>query len=229
MELWMRVAERKEALILNVNDNQVARYVVSTILQRAGFKVIEAENGEQALSRTEDRRPDLIVLDVQLPDMSGLEVCTRIRKNAALASTKVLHTSATHISTDSKVLALRGGADGYLTQPFESEELVATIDALLRLSRTEEELRTVAEQLREADRRKNEFLAMLAHELRNPLAAIWAALPVLERHPPHDESEAKARHVLERQSGQLKRLIDDLLDAARVTQGKIELRMENVE
>jgi CheY-like chemotaxis protein len=61
------------------------------------------------------------------------------------------------------------------------------------------------------------------------LAAIWAALPVLERHAAHDEVETKARHVLERQSGQLKRLIDDLLDVARVTQGKIELRQENVD
>ncbi|HEX6243167.1 MAG TPA: response regulator [Polyangiales bacterium] len=222
-------SERQGALILNVNDNEVARYLVTTILQRAGFQVIEAANGRQALDRVEDRRPDLVVLDVQLPDISGLEVCAQIRKSPAVASIKVLHTSATHINVDSKVMALRGGADGYLTQPFESEELVATIDALLRLSRTEEELRATAEQLREADRRKNEFLAMLAHELRNPLAAIWAALPVLERHAPHDEVEAKARHVLERQSGQLKRLIDDLLDVARVTQGKIELRQESVE
>jgi two-component system, sensor histidine kinase len=217
------MSTRPAGVILNVNDNEGARYVVTLMLQRAGFSVLEAATGQEALSQIASHRPDLVVLDVQLPDISGLEVCARVRDDPETASTKILHTSATFVSTDNKVRSLEGGADAYLTQPFEPEELLATIHALLRLTRTEEDLRRVADELREEDRRKNEFLAMLAHELRNPLAAIWAALPLLGPSEGTTDSE-RALAVLARQSRQLKRLIDDLLDVARVTQGKIELQ-----
>jgi signal transduction histidine kinase len=216
-------------IVLNANDNEGPLYVVSLTLRRAGFEVLEARTGREALELAERFDPDVMVLDVRLPDLDGFEICRRLRSSPKTIGIKVLHTSATFVSLDKKVQSLAGGADGYLTQPFESEELLATVQSLLRLRNMERELRAVAEKLREADRRKNEFLAMLAHELRNPLAAIWAALPVLERNAPRDDAERKARDVLSRQSSQLKRLIDDLLDAARVTQGKIGLRREVVD
>src|ERR1700742_3275976 len=142
-------------LILNVNDNEGPLYVVTMILRRAGFRVLEARSGTEALASVEANDPDLIVLDIRLPDVNGLEVCRRLRSNPKTASVKVLHTSATFVSLDTKVQSLSGGADGYLTQPFESEELLATVQSLLRLCQVERELRQVAEKLREADRRKN--------------------------------------------------------------------------
>lgn len=217
------------ARILNVNDSEAARYVITRMLQRAGFVVTEAASGLQALQELEREVPDLVLLDVQLPDLDGYEVCRRIRANPRTAGIKVLHTSATFVTLDNKVQSLDGGADGYLTQPFEQEELTATLRSLLRLREAEAELRESADQLREADRRKDEFLAMLGHELRNPLAAIAAALPVALRRPPEDAAERRARDVLNRQMVHLSRIIDDLLDVARVTQGKIELRRERLD
>lgn len=215
---------RSEPLILNVNDNEAARYMVTLMLRRAGFLVVEAGTGLGALDKVTQCKPDLVILDVKLPDVSGLEICRRIRSNPETASTKVLHTSATYVTVDKKVQSLEGGADGYLAQPFEAEELIATVHSLLRLNQTEHELREHAQQLKEADRRKNEFLSMLAHELRNPLAAISASLPLIARRPPMDDTERRARDVLSRQTSNLGRLIDDLLDVARVTQGKIEVK-----
>lgn len=211
-------------VILNVNDSEEPLYIVSVILRAAGYRVLEARSGQEALDTLEEHSPDLLVLDVRLPDIDGLEVCRRIRANPQTANIKVLHTSATLVSLDNKVQSLSGGADAYLTQPFESEELVATVQSLLRLRVAELELRAVAEQLREADRRKDEFLAMLAHELRNPLAAIASSLPLMTRREPEDAAEHKARDVLSRQTKHLSRMVDDLLDVARVTQGKISLK-----
>jgi signal transduction histidine kinase len=216
-------------VILNVNDNEAALYLISVLLRGSGFDVIEARSGLAALESVALHAPDLVVLDMRLPDLDGLEVCRRLRENPQTASVKVLHTSAIHVSLDSKVQSLIGGADGYLSQPFEPEELIATVQSLLRLGQVERELRAVAEQLREADRRKNEFLAMLAHELRNPLAAIASSLGLLGLRDTHNASERRARDVLTRQTQHLARLVDDLLDVARVTRGKIELKREPID
>ncbi len=139
---------------------------------------------------------------------------------------KVLHTSAVFVATEFKVQSLECGADGYLSHPFEQEELIATVRSLLRLTEVEQELRDQAEELKAANRRTNEFLAMLAHELRNPLAAIVTSLPLLERSTATDTVEKTARELIRRQTTHLRRLVDDLLDAARVTQGKIDLHWE---
>src|SRR4051812_5773786 len=92
----------------------------------------------------------------------------------------------------------------------------------------EDELRRRAEALIEADRRKNEFLAMLAHELRNPLGPILNSLYVLGQGASEDQAVVQSRAMIERQVGHLKRLVDDLIDVARVTSGKVELRKERV-
>jgi CheY-like chemotaxis protein len=220
------MSEPTSPVILNVNDTDEPLYIVSVILRRAGFRVLEARTGYEALEMIERHEPDLLVLDVRLPDLDGIEVCRRIRANPRTATIKVLHTSATLLSSDDRVQSLSGGADGYLTQPFEADELLATVQSMLRLRRAELELRAVAEQLRESDRRKDEFLAMLAHELRNPLAAISTALPILSRREAADESERRAREVLSRQTTHLSRLVDDLLEVSRVTQGKIALQRQ---
>lgn len=220
---------RSRAVILNVNDTEGTRYMVTLMLRKAGFDVLEAASGEAALEQIARHHPDLVVLDVKLPGISGLEVCRRVREEPPARPIKILHTSATYVAVEAKVQSLDIGSDGYLMQPFEPEELVATVRSLLRLNDAEHELRGKADQLRESDRRKDEFLAMLAHELRNPLAAITTALPLIERREPFDDIEQRARGVLHRQVRHLGRLVDDLLDVARVTQGKIELHREPVE
>jgi len=217
------------ALVLNVNDNDASRYLVTRMLEKGGFTVIEAANGGAALAKVRDQMPRLVVLDIKLPDMTGLEVCQLIKADPKTHSVKVLHTSAVFVATEFKVQSLECGADGYLSHPFEQEELIATVRSLLRLTEVEQELRDQAEELKAANRRTNEFLAMLAHELRNPLAAIVTSLPLLERCEPNDSVEKTARELIRRQTSHLRRLVDDLLDAARVTQGKIDLHWETVD
>jgi len=217
-------------LVLNVNDHVANLYMVSKMLKNAGFRIAEARTGADALAKAASAaRPEVIVLDVHLPDLSGFEVCRRLKSDPQTRDIKIVHTSAAFVSAANKTQGMEAGADGYLTQPFEPQELIATVRALARLHATESDLLTRNEALVAADRRKDEFLAMLAHELRNPLAAIQTGLPLLERHPARDEIEARAREVMRRQTSLLVQLVDDLLDVSRVTRNRIELQLTDVD
>ena len=105
----MNKAERPH--ILNVDDNDAGRYAVTRTLRQAGFEVSEAVNGTEALHKVMEK-PDLVILDVNLPDLSGFEVCRRIKADPETDFIPVIHLSATSIQTDSKVEGLEGGATG---------------------------------------------------------------------------------------------------------------------
>jgi signal transduction histidine kinase len=210
-------------LILNVDDNDTLRYVKTRILRGAGFEVAEAATGAEALARLKERMPALVLLDVKLPDMNGRSICAEIKGHTSTASIVVLQTSASHIESRHRVLSYEAGADGYLVEPIEPEELVAHVRALLRMRQAEHERQAALEDLREADRRKDEFLAMLAHELRNPLAPIRNAVEILRRGP-DAAIQARTTELIGRQTEHLARLVDDLLDMSRIATGKITLQ-----
>jgi signal transduction histidine kinase len=135
-------AGRRDAappLLLNVDDNEAARYAKSRILRVAGYRVAEAATGQEALHAVDTLSPSLVLLDVKLPDIDGFEVCRRIKDRHA--GTMVLQTSATFRDGASRIRGLDGGADSYLAQPVEPEELLAVVRALMRLRTAEEALR----------------------------------------------------------------------------------------
>jgi PAS domain S-box-containing protein len=133
-------------LVLNVEDYEPNRYARSQVLRGAGFEVKEASTGSDALRLAASENPDVVLLDVNLPDMSGFEVCRKIKADPALASLPVLHISATFVNAGHRAMGLEGGADGYLTEPVEPPVLVASVNALLRMRRAEEGQRALARQ-----------------------------------------------------------------------------------
>jgi len=337
--------------ILNVDDNDGARYAKTRILLSAGFDVAEAANGTDALDMVKRLSPALVLLDVKLPDINGIEVCRRIKAESDSSSVLVLQTSAALTGRADKIRGLEGGADNYLAAPIEADELIANVNALLRMRRIQVDLRdseerfrqltdniddvfwmfsvpgrelvyvspayatvwgSSAESLRElpggwlealhaddkarmvgrwerlaeephydeefrihgadgqlrwvrdrlfavrnsrgvvyrvarmssditarkemegllrtADSNKNQFLATLAHELRNPLSPIRNAAALLGASGDGAaERQARARDVITRQVDHLAHLVDDLLDVARISEGKIVLRNEEVD
>ena len=337
--------------ILNVDDNDGARYAKTRILQSAGFEVLEAANGTDALEIVKRVLPALVLLDVKLPDINGLEVCRRIKSESDSSSVLVLQTSAALTGRADKIRGLEGGADNYLAAPIEADELIANVNALLRMRQIQVDLRDSEERfrqltdniddvfwmfsvparevvyvspayatvwgrsaealgqqpndwlaavhhddrarmaarwervatephyddefrihgadgqvrwvrdrvfpvrdvrgqvvrvarvtsditgrremealLRAADSNKNQFLATLAHELRNPLSPIRNAAALLGAiGDGAQERQAHARDVITRQVDHLAHLVDDLLDVARISEGKIVLRNEEVD
>jgi PAS domain S-box-containing protein len=336
--------------ILNVDDNDGARYAKTRILRSAGFHVLEAANGTDALAMVRDEEPALVLLDVKLPDINGIEVCRRIKADPDTSSVLVLQTSAALTNRADRIRGLEGGADNYLAAPIEADELIANVNALLRMRQTQDELRESEERfrqltdniedvfwmfsapdgvlayvspayatiwgrscdslrrnhaswleavhpddrarlagrwaalatqphydeefrvvlgggttrwvrdrlfavrnargevyrvarvtsdisarkemealLRAADANKNQFLATLAHELRNPLSPIRNAAALLGVTGENTtERQSRARDVILRQVEHLAHLVDDLLDVARISEGKIVLRREEV-
>lgn len=120
-----------KANVLLVDDSEQNRYVVARHLQHAGLAVQECATGTEALKMAL-QKPDLIILDVKLPDISGYEVCRRLKSNSATASILILQISASFTGNESKARALEAGADGYLTHPVDSNILITTVKSLLK-------------------------------------------------------------------------------------------------
>lgn len=152
-------------IVLNVDDNEPGRYATTRILSRAGFQVLEAGTGKEALRLARSASPQLVVLDVNLPDMSGIDVCRQLKTDPATAGIMVLQVSATNIAVLDRVSSLSAGADSFLVEPMEPEELEAVARALLRLHRVEAELRrSLAERemlLREVNHRVKNSLQLV--------------------------------------------------------------------
>ena len=175
-------------MILNVDDHEAGRYARTRLLKQAGYEVAEAGTGNEALELVASLRPSLVLLDVNLPDMSGLEVCRRVKSDAELSSILVLQVSASNITSQDRIGALDNGADGYLIEPVDSEVLLATVRALLRVREAEEELAKANRALQEANAlltRRNEDLQRFAyaasHDLQEPLRTISNFSGLLER------------------------------------------------
>jgi CheY-like chemotaxis protein len=129
--------------VLVVDDAEASRYLLSSWLRRGGYRVTEASTGGEALSVLADRPIDLVLLDVNLPDMSGFDVCARVKTDPRTAFVPVIHVSATAIEPEDEARGLTGGADAYLLEPVDPRVLVATVEAVLRYYRA----RVVAERL----------------------------------------------------------------------------------
>jgi PAS domain S-box-containing protein len=137
---------RTRPLVLNVDDDAANRYVKTRSLSLGEMEVLEAEDGMTALALIAKRHPSLVLLDVNLPDVDGLEVCRRIKAN--WPDIIVLQISATAISTADKVIGLESGADCYLTTPVEPMELIAVARAMLRLRHAETQAQEAGERYR---------------------------------------------------------------------------------
>src|SRR5512132_722070 len=134
------MAQPSPATLLVVDDTAASRYATSRVLRAAGFIVLEAASGQEALALAQ-QGPDLVVLDVNLPDIDGFEVCRQLRARPDTARTPVIHLSATFTNAADQVRGLQGGADGYITSPVEPPVLIATVNAFLRTRQAEDAMR----------------------------------------------------------------------------------------
>jgi signal transduction histidine kinase len=221
--------------ILNVDDTEAMRDQKTCVLRAAGYEVVEAGSGARALQMVRELLPDLILMAVGLPDMSGIEVCRQIKNDPASRRIPVIQVSATFITEEDPQEDLLGGADIYLTEPLEAKVLETVVSTLLQLHRTEAGLRETVlreqaarAQAEEATRLKDEFLANLSHELRTPMNIIIGWAHLLRIGPLTDEQKTRAAEAIERAARSQAQLIEDLLDVSRIVTGKFRLEMQDV-
>ncbi|HEV7843527.1 MAG TPA: diguanylate cyclase [Pyrinomonadaceae bacterium] len=143
--------EDNSSAILVADDEPINRSLIQRRLERAGYRVLTAQNGREAVEKARSERPDLIILDVMMPVMDGLEACQLIKGDEATRDTPVIFLSARD-ETDIKVSGLSLGANDYISKPFKAEELLARVYVALRLKRERDQLRKRAEDaVRRAD------------------------------------------------------------------------------
>lgn len=127
--------------ILLVEDTVIIRLAMRKALDPAGYEIYEAGDGREGLLMAQMYRPDLILLDVNMPHINGIEVCRRIKADPELKHTFVVIVSGSQVDSESQIEGLNAGADGYITRPISGRELLARVQALLRIKQAEDAVR----------------------------------------------------------------------------------------
>jgi signal transduction histidine kinase len=233
--------------ILMVDDQPAKLLSYETILSSLGENLIRATSGQEALSLLLKHDVAVVLMDVCMPDVDGFELASMIRQHPRYQKTAIILISAIHLADVDRIKGYEVGAVDYVPVPVIPEILRAKVGVFVDLYRKTRELEmlnlvleervtertadlaALAARLQEADRRKDQFIATLAHELRNPLAPIATAAKILQRKASDDPDIRMAQKVIDRQSSHLTRLVEDLLDLSRISRNKVELRPERTD
>ncbi len=220
---------------LLVDDLEENLLSLEALLRRDNLQILKARSGDAALELLLKHDVALALVDVQMPGLNGFELAELMRGNERTRRVPIIFVTAGSDDTQRQFRGYEAGAVDFIQKPVEPDVLRSKAEVFLELYRQRQQITTQrdelavqAEALKEADRRKDTFLATLAHELRNPLAPLRFGLDLLRRNPNAD-SAAEVREMMDRQLTYLIRLTDDLLDVSRVSQGKIELRRERTD
>jgi len=232
--------------ILLVDDQPAKLLTYESILGELGENLIKVSSATDALECLLRNEVAVVLVDVVMPELDGYELAAMIRQHPRFQQTSIIFVSALMLTDLDRLRGYECGAVDYVPVPVVPEILRAKVSVfadLYRKTRALERLNAELEQrvadrtaaleattaaLQEADRRKDEFLAILAHELRNPLAPIRTAVQLLRKRDLAETQNIRAREVIERQVQHLVCLIDDLLDVSRITRGMITLQRERV-
>ena len=214
-------------VLLVEDDPGYARFLREVLLEAPGaeYAIAGAHTLEEAENTLQSASYDVILLDLGLPDADGTEALTRIA--SCTASTPIVVLSS-HGELDVALESMRLGAQEYLVKgQAEHVLLPRAMRYAMERKRLQDAAAAARYEAEHASSVKDNFLAMLGHELRNPLAPIVTALALMERHK-HPEI-ARELSIVQRQVQQVVRLVDDLLDVARIVRGKVELNYEDVD
>lgn len=224
------------APILVVDDDQRNVRLMESILRTNGHRVLKAYDGEEALRLAEAEKPDLVLLDVMMPKMSGFEVCQRLKGRYETRLLPIIMVTALNALED-KVQALEIGADDFLSKPINKVELLAKVRATLRVKSLQDEVERQKRELEERNQDlirmqgfKESMTQMVVHDLKNPLAGIMGNIQLLQLQR-GEMSEAKLDELLMRtqeSSRQLMRMILNILDIGRLEERKMPIKLERV-
>lgn len=208
--------------ILAVDDTPANLHLLAGILLSSGYEVHLAEDGESALKAARAVPPDLILLDIQLPDIDGFEVCRQLKADTQTRDAPVIFISA-YTDTDNVLRGFDLGGVDYITKPFQVKEVLARVANHLMLVRQRKQIEALREQDRQRyemlDQMKNKFIQMATHDLRNPLNIILGYAVLLESVEVSEkdaEFVQQAAHELQKSTEKMRTLVADMLDLARM-------------
>jgi signal transduction histidine kinase len=228
LSIARRGAVSESPVILIVDDDKMQRLSARAYLEAAGFSVSESCGGYDCIQQLPLVRPDLIILDVMMPDIDGFEVCRHIRSDPELIHTPVLMITGLddQISIER---AFEAGATDFLVKPLTWTLLAYRVKFMLRLSQVEQNTRDALHLAETANRAKSSFLANMSHELRTPLNAIIGFSDFMRCKPLTLSAHKQyADHIYEAGTHLLE-IVTDVLDLSRVDAGKMELNEDIVE
>ena len=201
--------------ILAVDDAVDNLILLDRLLKRRGFDVVTASSGTECLTQSAMLHPDLIILDVAMPDMDGFETLKHLRQNEITRDIPVIFLTANSKDARSIEQGFALGADEYLTKPIEQDELIARVNSILRISKAE----------RQVEQLKADFQSMLVHDLRSPLSVVIGVLELGEKGE-FDNHSQEVKDLLAtalKNAHKMLGLINDILDVAKFEAGKVQL------
>jgi signal transduction histidine kinase len=233
--------------ILIVDDTLESLQLLSSTLSEQGYKIRGAAQGKMAIRTARLSPPDLILLDIKMPEMDGYEVCEQLKLAEQTRNIPVVFISALDEVID-KVKAFQVGGVDYVTKPFQVEEVLARIEHQIMIRRLSKQVEEKQNQLQEqnkqlqqeiqerkkaeekaaaANQAKSEFLANMSHELRTPLNAILGFSQLMNRNSQLTAEQREYLGIINRSGEQLLELISDILDLSKIESGRITLNERN--
>lgn len=203
-----------KTIVLVVEDEAAIRLGLSAAMSRHGYRVVTAENGNDAIQKAGEYHPDLIISDVMMPVLDGFEMKKKLSADPELSSIPLIYLTA-RTAVEDRVKGIRDGADDYLTKPFDIDELTARVEAVLRRVRSERQ--RGHEQAKEFDQEdleklRRELMQNFHHEIRTPLNNVMMFLEIVATHKFESLEEQKEFVRIARSSGErLESLISDII------------------
>jgi signal transduction histidine kinase len=228
----------KNASILIVDDTIYNIQLLSLMLIRQGYKVEQAASGLEALEKVKQKLPDIILLDIRMPDISGYEVCSRLKANSLTRDIPIIFISSIEETSD-KVEAFSVGGVDYISKPFQLIEVLARIETHLRLCSLQKKLQEQNEQLqsatdllsrslkqeRELSQMKSDFISVVSHEFRTPLTTIQSASELLEYYQWSKEEQVDQLHQIQSEVKHMTELMEDVLFLSRANANKSKINL----
>ena len=227
---------KSEENILIVDDNLENLKILSATLSEQGYMVQSVTSASMALTVAQLAPPDLILLDILMPDMDGYEVCKHLKECKKTSEIPIIFLSSLH-NVSEKVQAFKLGGADYITKPFQVEEVLARVKHQLTIRKLYRQIEAQNQQLQHEiiERRKAEikavsasvaksnFLANMSHELRTPLNAIIGFSKLMSNDALLNAEQQENMSIIKRNGDHLLELIDDILQLSKIEAGAIEL------
>jgi two-component system, sensor histidine kinase and response regulator len=223
VETGTATVDQRVPNILLVDDTPANLQLLSGMLRQQGYKLRPAPNGKLALRAARTLPPDLILLDIRMPEMDGYEVCERLKADPALKEIPVIFLSALSETTD-KVKAFAAGGVDYVTKPFQLDEVLARVETHLAIQRQKRQLQESYESLRRLEALRDSLIHMVVHDLRSPLMVVRDFLALLEKSETQNLSSNGSRFVLQarRAVDELVEMVSSILDVSRMEAGELK-------